>query len=328
MSPRRVQGGPPPRRPAPAGPLADVERFLDHIRLERGLSANTVAAYGADLRRFAQWMGERKIASTRRVTRDHLLDYRRALSLGGPAGGPAARRAPRTVRRMQASLRAFFRFLRADGIIARNPTDGLDAPRLDRRLPRSLTMGEIDRLLSAPDPAEPLGARDAAMLQLLYATGMRVSELVGLDTGSLHMEAGYLICMGKRSRERLVPLNAEAVRAVTHYLERSRPRLLKEARRASRAADRLFVTARGGGLTRQAFWKNLKRYGRAAGIAGSRLSPHVLRHSFATHLLEHGADLRSVQKSLGHADISTTQIYTHLNRERLKKIHQQFHPRA
>ena len=326
MSPRPAPGKTPPRRPVPAGPLADVERFLDHIRLERGLSSNTVAAYGSDLRRFAQWIGEKGIASTRRVTRDHLLDYRRALSLGGGSGGPAARRAPRTVRRVQASLRAFFRFLRAEGSVTRNPTDGLDAPRLDRRLPRSLTMVEIDRLLSAPDPSAPLGARDAAMLQLMYATGMRVSELVGLDTASLHMEAGYLICMGKRSRERVVPLNADAMRAVTLYLERSRPRLLLK-RRASRATDRLFVTARGGGLTRQAFWKNLKRYGRAAGIAGSRLSPHVLRHSFATHLLEHGADLRSVQKILGHADISTTQIYTHLNRERLKKIHQQFHPR-
>ena len=308
----------------------DVDLFLDHIRVERGLSPNTVVAYRSDLARFQAWAAARGMSTLRRVTRADLLAYRRALSLeaaGRDGSGP--RRAPRSVRRAQASLRAFFRFLRSEGCIDRNPTEGLDAPRVERRLPRSLGLDEVDRLLAAPDRSDPLGVRDAAMLELMYATGMRVSELIGLDLSSLHIQSGYLVCSGKRSRERVVPVSPEAARAVTLYLERARPSLLRPERRsAARATERLFVTARGGGLTRQAFWKNLKRYGTVARIAPSRLSPHVIRHSFATHLLEHGADLRSVQKMLGHVDISTTQIYTHLNRERLKKIHQQHHPRA
>jgi integrase/recombinase XerD len=166
------------------------------------------------------------------------------------------------------------------------------------------------------------------MLELMYATGMRVSELIGLSTGNLHLHAGYLICSGKRSRERIVPVTPEASRSVSAYLDKARGQLLGRKGEPVRGGDRLFVTSRGAGLTRQAFWKNLKRYGVHAGIPSARLSPHVIRHSFATHLLEHGADLRSVQKMLGHVDISTTQIYTHLNRERLKRIYQKYHPRA
>jgi integrase/recombinase XerD len=306
-----------------------IATFLDYIRVERGLSSNTITAYRSDLERFSGWAARRRIESPRKVTRALVLDYRRDLSLGGGREGEPQRRAPRSVRRAQAALRAFFRFLRAEGAIERNPTDGLDTLRVERRLPRSLGLEEVDRLLAAPDRATPLGRRDAAMLELMYATGMRVSELIGLGTGSLHLEAGYLVCSGKRSRERIVPVTPEAARAVSAYLEKARAALLREGRATpARGAERLFVTSRGGGLTRQAFWKNLKRYGVQSGIPPSRLSPHVIRHSFATHLLEHGADLRSVQKMLGHVDISTTQIYTHLNRERLKRIHQKFHPRA
>jgi len=233
------------------------------------------------------------------------------------------------VRRAQATLRAFFRFLRAEGSIGENPTEGIDTLRVQQRLPRSLSLEEVDRLLRIPDRSEPRGLRDAAMIELLYATGIRVSELVGLTMDNLNLDIGYAVILGKRSKERLVPLGREAARCVGRYIEVARPKLLgRRAREGGRASETLFVTARGGRLTRQAFWKNLKRLGMEAGIARDRLSPHVIRHSFATHLLEHGADLRSVQKMLGHADISTTQIYTRLNRERLRKIYQRYHPRG
>jgi len=218
--------------------------------------------------------------------------------------------------------------MRAEGTIADNPTEGIDTLKVQQRLPRSLTLEEVDRLLQAPDREQPLGLRDAAMIELLYATGIRVSELVALRLEDVNLDVGYAMIMGKRSKERLVPLGREAAHCVSSYIERARPRLLGQRGAAARPSGALFITARGGTLTRQAFWKNLKRRGIEAGIAPSRLSPHVIRHSFATHLLEHGADLRSVQKMLGHADISTTQIYTHLSRERLKKVYQRFHPRG
>lgn len=301
-----------------------VERFLEYIRTERGLSHNTVLAYGADLSCFARWARRRRLRSAADMSRAVILDYRRALSLGEGTGATSiATRSPRSVRRSQATLRAFFRFMRSEGFLKENPTDGIDTLRVERRLPRSLSLDEIERLLRAPDRDEPLGLRDAAMIELVYATGIRVSELISLKLESLNLEMGYLVCMGKRSKERLVPFSKEAGRCAQAYIGRSRPTLLR-----GRDSDMLFITARGTRLTRQGFWKNLKRYGREVDIPPSRLSPHVIRHSFATHLLEHGADLRSVQKMLGHADIGTTQIYTHVNRERLKRLYQRFHPRA
>jgi integrase/recombinase XerD len=301
-----------------------VERFLDYISTERGLSQNTILAYGSDLSCFAGWARRRRLRSAADVTRPAILEYRRALSLGEGSGASGiATRSPRSVRRSQATLRAFFRFLVSEGLLEANPTDGIDTLRVERRLPRSLSLDEVERLLRAPDRGEPLGLRDAAMLELVYATGIRVSELVFLKLDSLNLEMGYLICMGKRAKERLVPFGKEAARCVQSYIAKSRPALLR-----GRTSGMLFVSARGTRLTRQGFWKNLKRYGSEVGIPSSRLSPHVMRHSFATHLLEHGADLRSVQKMLGHADISTTQIYTHVNRERLKRLYQRFHPRA
>jgi len=320
------------------GLQADVERFIDHIRVERGLSDNTILAYRSDLAGFCRWASSRRLRRASQVTRASILDYRRCLSLGQEppradprrgAARPVLTRSARSVRRAQATLRAFFRFLRAEGSILENPTEGIDTLKVQQRLPRSLTLEEVDRLLQAPDRNDPRGLRDAAMIELLYATGIRVSELIGLRLENVNLEIGYAMIMGKRSKERLVPLGREAARCVGSYLDRARPRLLAgRAGGARRESTAMFVTARGGKLTRQAFWKNLKRYGLEAGIAPSRLSPHVIRHSFATHLLEHGADLRSVQKMLGHADISTTQIYTHLNRERLKKVYQRFHPRG
>lgn len=306
---------------------SQTARFLDHIRTERGLSANTVLAYGSDLACFASWADRRKIRSAAGVTRAALIEYRRALSLGEEKGRSSATgrstRSPRSVRRAQATLRAFFRFLRSEGLLSENPVDGIGTLRVERRLPRSLSMSEVERLLRAPNGREPIRLRDRAMIGLLYATGMRVSELISLRTDSLNLEMGYLTCMGKRSKERVVPFGQDAGKVVGFYLDQGRSHLTR-----GRKTDVLFLSARGARLTRQAFWKTLKGYGRKVSIPSSRLSPHVIRHSFATHLLEHGADLRSVQKMLGHADISTTQIYTHVDRERLKKLYSRFHPRA
>jgi len=312
-----------------------IERFLEYLQVERGLSANTIAAYRSDLELFRRWAERRSIRLVGRVSRARILDYRHAHSLGEgarkegtPSGRRSAVRAARSVRRAQAALRAFFRYLRADGLVPQNPTDGVDTVRVERRLPRALSLDEVDRLLRAPDRTDALGLRDAAMVEVLYATGLRVSELVNLRPEDLNLEIGYLICKGKRSKERVVPIGKQASRCVKEYVDRARPKILDRGGEGKSDSGHLFVTSRGGALTRQAFWKNLKRHGREAKIGPARLSPHVLRHSFATHLLEHGADLRSVQKMLGHADISTTQVYTHVNRERLRSIYHHFHPRG
>jgi integrase/recombinase XerD len=229
---------------------------------------------------------------------------------------------PRSVARWLVAIRGFFSHLLAEEGIRADPSAHLDAPRVWRTLPKVLSFAEVEALLAAPDRGEPLGVRDAAMFEVLYATGLRVSELTGLRLGDLHLDAGYLRCLGKGSKERVVPLGAEADAALQRYLAEGRPALLR-----ARRSDILFVNHRGEPLTRQGMWKILKAYGTNAGIR-ARLSPHTVRHSFATHLLEHGADLRSLQMLLGHADISTTQIYTHVNRERLKRLYKDFHPRA
>jgi integrase/recombinase XerD len=226
------------------------------------------------------------------------------------------------VARWIVAVRGFFAHLVAAGVVAEDPTAHLDAPRLWRSLPKVLGFPEVEALLAAADRGTAYGLRDAAMLEVLYATGLRVSELLRLRLGDLHLDAGYLRCWGKGSKERVVPLGGEADAVLQRYLAEGRPELLR-----GRRTEYLFVNARGGALSRQGFWKKIKRYGIAAGLA-TPLSPHVLRHSFATHLLENGADLRSVQIMLGHADISTTQIYTHVNRERLRRLYETFHPRA
>ncbi len=295
------------RRSGPA-----VESYLDHLAAERGLAANTVAAYRRDLELLARMLGEGQ--ALERAAHDQLLDVLRRLRAEG--------RSPRSVTRFLVAVRGYYRYLAGEGAIPEDPSARLDRPKTWKPLPKVLAAEDVERLLAAPNRGTTRGLRDAAMLELLYATGLRVSELVGLRLGDLHLDAGYLRCVGKGSKERAVPLGGEANAVLQRYLAEGRPLLV-----AGRRTDILFANGRGGALSRQGFWKLLRAHARAAGIRAG-LSPHVVRHSFATHLLENGADLRSVQLLLGHADISTTQIYTHVHRERLKRLYDQFHPRA
>jgi integrase/recombinase XerD len=292
---------------------AVIERFVDALWLEHGLSANTLAAYRADIEAFAAWLGaEQRTLAT--VGREELAAYMRRLVERGFR--------PRTTARLVSSLRRFYRYLLREKLIAEDPTAQLAAPRLGRALPKSLTEAQVEQLLAAPDVSTDLGLRDRAMLETLYATGLRVSELVGLTLSQVSLDAGVVRVIGKGDKERIVPLGEEAIRWLQHYLGEARPTLVR-----GRATTALFPTARGGAMTRQAFWYTVKRHARGAGITTS-LSPHTLRHAFATHLLNHGADLRVVQLLLGHADLSTTQIYTHVARERLKALHARHHPRG
>jgi integrase/recombinase XerD len=287
-------------------------RYLDHLSVERGLSPNTVAAYRRDLAILERHLGpKRRVEQARR---EELLQLLRSMRLDG--------RAARSVARWLVAVRGLFSYLEAEGVVTDNPAARIDAPRTWPSLPAPLTHEEVEALLEAPDRDSPAGRRDAALLEVLYSTGLRVTELVGLRLGDVHLDGGYLRTLGKGSKERVVPLGAEASAALGLYLECTRPDLTRKRR-----SDILFVNHHGGPLTRQGFWKILKTYGLRAGIR-KRLSPHIVRHSFATHLLEHGADLRSVQLLLGHADISSTQIYTHVNRQRLKRLYDDHHPRA
>ena len=286
-------------------------RYLDYLTVEKGLAPNTIEAYQADLTRLAESIGRRRLEQAKR---EDLLRLMRQMRLAG--------RSPRSVARWVVATRGFFTYMIAQGHLEEDPVAHIDAPKAWKTLPKVLDSADVDVLMAAPDRSHPRGRRDAAMLELLYATGLRVSELLRLRLGDIHLDAGYLRCWGKGSKERVVPLGSQADAAVQQYLADGRPVLLQ-----GRRSDFLFVNRQGGALSRQGFWKRLKHYGIQAGIA-QPLSPHVLRHSFATHLLENGADLRAVQLMLGHSDISTTQIYTHVNRERLKRLYKDFHPRA
>jgi integrase/recombinase XerD len=286
--------------------------YLAALLVERGLSANTVAAYRADLEAFGAWLAQRDLEPAA-CERADLRRYLSALRSRGLAARSSAR--------ALAALRGLYRYLLERGECAADPTVELEGPRLLRALPHFLSADEVDALLAAPDTGTPRGLRDRAMLETLYATGVRVSELVGLLVAQLRLDPGYLRVIGKGSKERIVPLGSQARHWLALYLEQARPGL------DTRRSDRLFLSVRGAGMTRQAFWQLLKRHGRRAGIT-SHLSPHVVRHSFATHLLEHGADLRAVQAMLGHASISTTEIYTHVTRERLRQLYDRAHPRA
>ncbi len=298
----------------PAGRLEPaISRFLRHLQVERGLAANTLTAYSLDLRKFAAFCAQRKL-SLQSASRDAILDflsglYHRKLS-------------SRSVARHLATLRVFFRFTVADGLLRDEPTINLESPRVWKSLPVFLSIPQVEKLLAMPDARTPLGARDAAMLEVLYSTGLRVSELVGLRLAELDLALGCVRCVGKGNKERLVPLGRAAVNSLQHYLAEPRARLLR-----GRSSPFVFVNHHGSKMTRVGFWKVLKSYGRRAGLP-PKLSPHKLRHSFATHLLERGADLRSVQAMLGHVDISTTQIYTHVTQERLRQIYRAHHPRA
>lgn len=306
----------------PPEDAAVIERFVDRLWMERGLSKNTQASYRSDLALFSRWLAPRGVALAQ-AGEAQLKDY---LAARGHAHERAEQLRERFKSRSQAralsSLRGFYRWLIADRQRADDPTARIASPRLGRRLPQTLGENDVANILAAPDVSTPLGLRDKAMLELMYASGLRVSELVSLQIPRVNLEQGVVQVRGKGGRERLVPMGEPAMDWVRKYLGRARGELGARA-----ASDWLFLTARGEPMTRQNFWHLIKRHARHAGVQVP-LSPHSLRHAFATHLLEHGADLRVVQSLLGHADLSTTQIYTHVARERLKAVHARHHPRA
>ena len=292
-----------------------LDRFADSLWLNDGLARNTIESYRRDLQQFARWL-----EGTRRA---NLLTAGAADLHRHLAWRIEAKRAkPRSTSRLVSSLKRFFRFAQREGLRRDDPAADLDSPKLPRSLPKSLSEAEVETLLDAPDGETPQGVRDRTMLEVLYASGLRVSELVGLKSMQVNLDMGVVRVLGKGSKERLAPLGEEAIAWIQRYQREARAQIL-----GGKRSEALFVTARGGPMTRQAFWKLVRRYALAAGIARA-ISPHTLRHAFATHLINHGADLRVVQLLLGHADISTTQIYTHVARERLKQLHAKHHPRG
>lgn len=291
-----------------------IEAFADAIWLERGLSTNTLAAYQSDLRAFMHWLEATHGRALSQARRSDLLDYLAVLSQQG--------RKPRSSARLLSCLRQFYGHLLRQGTISDDPSSRVDAPRLGRPLPKTLTEGEVEALLDAPDTTDARGHRDRTMLELLYASGLRVTELVTLRPQAVSLNQGVVRITGKGDKERLVPLGEEATRWLAEYARGPRAVIL-----GGRVSDFLFPTARSVCMTRQAFWQLIKRYALEAGV-NKPLSPHTLRHAFATHLLNHGADLRVVQMLLGHSDLSTTQIYTHVARERLRDLHARHHPRG
>ena len=292
-----------------------LDAYLTHLTVERRLAANSIESYARDLNGLAEFAAGRG-RSVDLLTRQDLEALVRGLMSQG--------RSPRSVARAVACYRGFYRFLLIDGRLRANPSDDLRPPRAWKVLPRHLSIDDVERLIAQPDVSTPRGLRDRAVIELLYATGMRVSELVMLRPADVHLEASYLTCTGKGEKQRIVPIGDGAAAWVKRYLQEARSLLL-----GRRKSTRLFVNARGGGvgLSRVGFWKILKGYARRAGMTGS-FSPHMLRHSFATHLLERGADLRAIQMMLGHADLSTTQIYTHVLEQRMRSVYDRFHPRA
>jgi len=288
-----------------------ADQFIHHLRIVKGLAKNTIESYSRDLTRYFGFLEKAKL-NPLKASQINIMEY--VSSLAGSLS-------IRSIARNLSSLKAFYRFLVADEKIETNPARLMSNPKLPRRLPGVLSGEEVERLLAAPDASTSRGLRNRAMLELLYASGLRVSELVGLRIGNIDLEAGWVRTIGKGTKERMVPMGSKAQQSLKDYLTHSRPNLLKK-----RSSSHLFVTSRAKPMSRQAFWKIVKRCSRQVGIK-KEISPHSLRHSFATHLLEHGADLRSVQLMLGHSDISTTQIYTHVTRERLKQIHEKYHPR-
>ena len=291
-----------------------IDQFCDHLWLEDGLANLTLAAYRRDLKTFGAWLEKERSHALNAAATGDIEAYLAWRFVG--------RAQPRSAARYTSALKRFYRYLLRENLIAFDPTLNLDSPRLPRSLPKTLTETDVEHLLDSADTATPLGLRDRAMLETLYATGLRVSELVGLKLTAVNLNDGVLRVTGKGNKDRLVPLGEEAVNWLRRYLAESRPLLLER-----QLSDAVFVTARGGGMTRQAFWYLIKRHARTACITRP-LSPHTLRHAFATHLLNHGADLRVVQMLLGHSDNSTTQIYTHVARERMKQLHAQHHPRG
>ncbi|ROH87062.1 site-specific tyrosine recombinase XerD [Pseudomethylobacillus aquaticus] len=297
----------------PDASSALLDSFIDHLWLEDGLAKNTLESYRLDLLQFATWLEQELHKS---LTDADAADLQHYLAVRFPNSKP------RTMGRLIASLRRFYRYALREQLVTNDPTAQLDSPKLPRSLPKSLNEDEVLALINAPDTTQPLGMRDRAMLELLYACGLRVSELVGIRMAELSLQEGVIRVTGKGSKTRLVPMGEEAVSWLARYLREARADILQQ-----RLSDAVFVTQRAEAMTRQGFWFLIKRYALLAGI-NRPISPHVLRHAFATHLLNNGADLRVVQMLLGHSDISTTQIYTHVARERLKQLHSLHHPRG
>ena len=291
-----------------------LDQFLDYVLLERGLSAHTRDAYGADLERFLKHLRGASVRSLNSVTRNHILSFLMDEKERGIATTSIARRL--------VAIKVFFRYLAQEGLLKENVTEAMDSPKLWKVLPDALSYEEVERLLLQPDATNPLGVRDRAILETFYGSGLRVSEICGLTLDGLQSEAGYLRCVGKGNKERVVPVSNTALQSVEQYLGEVRPLHTQDDDMRI-----LFLTRRGTGFSRKGMWKLIKQHARDAGI-GKNVTPHTLRHSFATHLLSNGAPLRIIQEMLGHADIATTQIYTHVDSSRLKSVHEQFHPRA
>jgi integrase/recombinase XerD len=291
-----------------------LDQFLHYLIVEKGLAKNTIEAYSHDLNRFSDYLKAKEIQDILNVGKFDVRAFLLVLKRQGLS--------TKTISRNLVAIRTFFKFLIQEGILEANPIEEVGSPTVAKTLPEILTLKEVEELLEQPNIKTPLGIRDRAMLEMLYATGMRVSELTRLPMNQVNLEGGYVLLYGKGSKERMVPLGSEAMKWLALYLRMARGRFAKR-----KESNALFISRSGKGMSRQRFWRSLKEYGRKAGIR-KRISPHLLRHSFASHLLERGADLRSVQIMLGHVDISTTQIYTHVTGERLKKIHQRYHPRG
>lgn len=291
-----------------------LDEFTNYITVERGLAPNTLESYGRDLRQYLDYVRKKKGISITEATNATVGGYLLYLQAKG--------RAASTISRSLAAIKAFYHFLVREQIIPRDPTINLDAPKQEKKLPHVLTVESVNKLLEQPDLKTPAGIRDRTMLEVLYATGLRVTELVTLKIPDVNLTEGYIRCMGKGSKERIVPLGSVAVKYIRFYLDHARKFLASDP-----AEDTLFLNHHGYGLTRQGFWKIIKKYAEKTGGC-EVITPHTIRHSFATHLLENGADLRAVQEMLGHADISTTQIYTHLTKNRLKSVYDKTHPRA
>lgn len=291
-----------------------LDLYLDHLRVERGLAANTLEAYGRDLSRFFDYIAEQGVTDLTAADRSTIIGFMIKLTNEGLGSRSRAR--------SLSAIKGLCSFLVNEGLIKENIAADIDTPSSRNKLPQVLSEEEVEAILNAPDATKPGGLRDKAMLELLYATGLRVSELTGIQVGRLNLDAGYIRTLGKGSKERLIPVGDMAADWIQNYKDNARRLLLKE-----KQSPFLFVNRRGARLSRQYFWRKVRDYSRIAGIRQD-IYPHTLRHSFATHLLNHGADLRAVQMMLGHSDISTTEIYTHVTRERLKTIHSQYHPRA
>jgi len=290
-----------------------IDTFLNYISVERGLANNTIISYREDLQLYLDYIEECHIDALSKIDKANITNFMLSQKDRGIA--------PNSIARRLAAIRMFHRFLARERIIKNDPSALIDSPKLWKRVPDTLTINEVDALIAAADVHDTQGIRDRAILETLYATGMRVSEVVNLKKDNVNLEIGFLRCIGKGNKERVIPLGKKAIAGITRYLEVSRPKLL-----GKKEADYLFLSRFGRKISRQSLWKMIKKYAKQAHIK-KPIKPHIMRHSFATHLLEHGADLRSVQEMLGHSSISTTQIYTHINKDRLKSIHKQFHPR-